>query len=353
MSEKWKLPLTAVLALLMILSSGLFVGCRKKAAEAVSEEAEPFKLAVFVPGVVAGSPLYEQLVEGATRAVNEYSRASLKVIEGGFNQAEWGEKVTSLAATGEYDIILTTNPAMPFICAEVAENFPDQKFLNVDGYLDGNPQIHTVLYNQVEQGYFSGYLGGLVTRSSMSGANPELKVGMIVAQQYPALDKMIRPGYERGLKAVDPNITLDFRVIGNWYDANKAAELAGSMFDAGVDVILPIAGGANQGVIIAARDRGKYVLYFDSNEYEIAPGTIVGCSILDQERLVYEKVKEAIEGKTPFGTAKIVSTADGYVDFADDDPLYLENVPEEVRKQMDIIVKKMRSGALSFEVPEL
>ncbi|HEB09960.1 MAG TPA: BMP family ABC transporter substrate-binding protein, partial [Spirochaetales bacterium] len=37
---------------------------------------------------------------------------------------------------------------------------------------------------------------------------------------------------------------MDFRVIGNWYDANKAADLANSMIDSGVDVIATIAGGA-------------------------------------------------------------------------------------------------------------
>ncbi len=340
------------LVIICLVAVGLIIGFRKKEPPVV-EKAEPFGIACFVPGVVAGSPLYELLVEGAEKAVAEYGHASLKVIEGGFNQAEWGEKITSLAATGEYDVILTSNPAMPFVCMDVAKNFPNQKFLNVDAYLEGHPQMATILYNQVEQAYFVGYLGGLVTKSKMPGANPGLKAGMVVAQEYPALTKMMKPGYEQGLKAVDPGITIDYRVIGNWYDANKAADLANSMMDAGVDVILTIAGGANQGVIKAAQERGKYVLFFDSNEYKIAPGTIVGCGILDQGRLVYEKVKEAIEGKLAYGTAEIVSTKDGYVDFADDDPLYTGNVPEDVRKKMDVVIKKMRSGELTFEVPEL
>ncbi len=314
---------------------------------------EPFDIVVFVPGVVAGSPLYEQMVEGAEKAVAEYDYASMKVIEGGFNQGEWGEKLTSLAATGEYEIILTSNPAMPFVAAEVMENFPDQKFVNVDAYMDGNPQIYTLLYNQVEQAYFVGYLGGLVTTSDMEGANPDLKVGMVVAQEYPALLKMMKPGFIKGLKAVNPDIELDYRVIGNWYDANKAADLSNSMIDAGADVILSIAGGANQGVIKAAQERGKYVLYFDAAEYDIAPGVIVGCGILNQTRAVYETVKKAVEGNLPFGTAEIVHTKDGYVDFADDDPLYKQYVPEDVRMEMAEVVDKMRSGELHFEVPEL
>lgn len=345
MRKSIRLFLIRVIVMSLLLSLLIFMGS--------VQAANQFKVAVFVPGVTAGSPLYEQMVEGATKAVEEYSNASLKVVEGGFNQAEWPEKVTSLVATGEYDLLVTSNPSLPFICADVAKNFPGQKFLCVDGILSGNPQIHSMLYNQVEQGYIVGYLGGLITKSTMSGATSELKAGMIVGQQYPAMDKMIKPGFEKGFKAVDTNISLDYRVVGNWYDANKAAALANSMMDAGVDVIAAVAGGANQGTISAAKERGRYVVYFDSNEYKLAPGTILGCGVLNQKRAVYERVKLAVEGKLTFGIAEIVGFKDGYVDFADKDPDYINNVPEDIRNKMNIVLEKMRSGELSFEVPEL
>jgi archaellum biogenesis protein FlaJ (TadC family) len=41
-----------------------------------TEPAQPFSIAVFVPGVVAGSPIYEQMVEGTERAVAEHDNAS-------------------------------------------------------------------------------------------------------------------------------------------------------------------------------------------------------------------------------------------------------------------------------------
>jgi simple sugar transport system substrate-binding protein len=187
----------------------------------------------------------------------------------------------------------------------------------------------------------------------MTGATPELKVGMIVAQEYPVLIKEIRPGFQKGFQAVDPRITLDYRVIGNWYDANKAGDLAKSMMDGGVDVILSIAGGAAQGIIKAAQERGRYMLYFDSNEYSLAPGTIIGCSILRQERAVYETVKKAMEGTLRFGTADIVDARGGYVDFVQDDPLYINAVPADIRARMAETVKKVRNGQIALPVPQL
>jgi simple sugar transport system substrate-binding protein len=205
----------------------------------------------------------------------------------------------------------------------------------------------------VEQGYIAGYLAGLVTRSRMKGATPDLKVGAIVAAEYPALTQQIIPGYTRGFKAVDSGIELDYRVIGNWYDANKAADLANSMMDQGVDVILAIAGGAAQGIIKATQARGRYVVYFDSNVYALAPGTIIGCAILDQERAVYEALKKAMQGTLAFGKAEVVASKAGYVDFADKDPLYTENVAEDVRAKMADLMKKIRSGELTLPVPRM
>jgi riboflavin transport system substrate-binding protein len=318
-----------------------------------AEAAGPARVAVFVPGVAAGSPLYEQLVSGALKAQADFPDLTVKVVEGGFNQAEWPEKMTSLAATGEYTYILSSNASMPAIAADVAKTFPRQKFIIVDGWLPGNPQIYTLMYNQIEQGYLAGYMAGLVTKSRMKSGDGRQKVGAVVAQEYPVLTRQILPGFQQGFQAVDPSFSLDCRVIGNWSDANKAADLANSMIDAGVSVILPIAGGAGQGVVKAAQNRGRFVVYFDANMYALAPGTIVGCATLDQQRAVYESLKKAMQGTLPFGTADIVDARGGYVDFADKDPLYTKNVPADLRARMDVVIRKLRSGALSLPVPRM
>jgi len=336
-------------ALCMAMAAPLFAGGEKEAAKPTG----PVNIGIYVPGVAAGSPLYEQLVSGAQKAAAEFPSITLKVVEGGFNQAEWPEKVTSMVASGEYAYLLTSNPSLPAICVEVAKQFPKQKFICMDGYLAGNPQFYTVMYNQVEQGYMAGYLAGLVTKSAMTGATPDLKVGAIVAQEYPALTLEMIPGYTQGFKAVDSGITLDYRVIGNWYDANKAADLANSMMDQGVDVILAIAGGAGQGIIKAAQARGRYVVYFDSNVYKLAPGTIIGCATLDQERAVYETLKKVMQGTLAFGKADVVASKAGYVDFADKDPLYTDNVSADVRAKMADLMKKFRSGELTLPVPQM
>jgi len=352
MSLKYPRKKTLILFLCVLILSAFFAGCEKSQKKSETVKRDEFSIAVFVPGITEGSPIYEMLVAGTRKAAEESQGVKVDVIEGGFNQAEWQEKVTSLAATKSYDLIISSNPAMPDICAAVAKDFSHQKFAVMDGYLKDHPQIFTLLFNQKEQAFLIGYMGGLATKSELPGANPDLKVGMVVGQQYPVMDKAIRPGFEIGLQQVDPKIKLDFRVIGNWYDANKAADLAGSIFDAGSDVILAIAGGANQGILKTAKERGKYVLWFDTNGYAMAPGTIIGCTILRNDKAAYETVRLAIEGKLPFGTAKQVGVREGYIDFITDDKLFIENVPLPIRETMESRVQAFKTGEVHYPMPD-
>ena len=106
MKNYGKSVVLTIIIVMLLAPVLVFAGGQDQAAEPVVEtekapaKAASFKLAVVVPGVTAGSPLYEQLVEGAGKAVDEYSNATMKVVELGFNQAEWSEKVTSIVATG-------------------------------------------------------------------------------------------------------------------------------------------------------------------------------------------------------------------------------------------------------------
>ena len=335
---------------LIVSAIAIILGCGD---DEPKSESAPHSVAVFVPGVVAGSPTYEALVAGVESAAAERDGTTVKVVEGGFNQGEWIDGVTALAASGIYDTIITSNPAMPEICEQVALQFPNQKFIVLDGHLSGNESIHTIQYNQMEQSYLIGHLAGLISESTLPGANPDLKVGLIAGQEYPIMNGVIRVGFELGMQAVDPAMGLDFRVLGNWYDASRASELASIMYDSGVDVILAIAGGANQGVLSEARRRGTYVLWFDGNGYAEAPGVVLGSSALEQRRTAYEKILAAIDGSVPYGSAEVVGVADGYVTFIEDDPLYIEHVPEAIRSAQSALVKEITSGKLRLAMPRM
>lgn len=318
-------------------------------------------VAVFVPGIMADSPVYSMLAQGVQEGVAEYNEAmpeekkvKVTVLEAGTNQSEWAGKITALAASGLHDVIISSNPSLPDIVAPLTVQFPAQKFIILDAFHEGNQNIATVRYNQREQSYLTGYIAALVSASKNDGlqyANPGHKIGLVAAQEYPVMNNIILPGFQEGAQAAVPGTTVDFRVVGNWYDATKGAELAKAMYKNGVDVILPICGGASQGVVSAAKELGFYITWFDDNGFIKAPGHIVSSSVMAQKRMAKEMVLDYLSGKTEFGKAKTVGIKEGYIDFVQDDDTYILTVPAEIREEMGKVVSSIKNGDLLLPSP--
>ncbi|MDR0494683.1 MAG: BMP family ABC transporter substrate-binding protein [Treponema sp.] len=340
----------------------LVSACKGKYPARQPEQDNAISVLVFITGVAAGSPPYEMLAAGArefadennsTRNTIDKTTITVKIYEAGFNQAEWEEQLRSMVADGEYDLVLGSNPALPEICANVGALFPNQKFIIVDAALGGNPQISTYLYNQYEQALFLGYLAGLVSTSAMPHANASKRIGFIAAQEYPLLSRHIVPGFLDGARRVDTDIELDFRVIGNWYDASKAAELAAAMINAGADVFSSIAGGAAQGLVRAIKERNAYAVSFNASEYDQAPGLIIGCGIMQQKKLVKEILADVLAGRIQYGNTRTVGVKEGYLDFIFDDPGYRDYLPVELQNQFNAFMGDLRAGRINYTVPPL
>ncbi len=323
------------LFIITLLSSLFILGCKPVSPK--------HSVAVFIPGICADSPTYAMLRDGVIRAIDTFNdgktmeqKSLLYILEAGTNQSEWPAKITALCAEQKYDVIISSNPSLPEIVEPILQQFPNQKFILLDAECSGNPNICTVCYNQYEQSYLTGYIAGLMSESH--------KLGLIAAQEYPVMNNIIYPYFEKGAKAANSASTVDFRIVGNWYDANKGAMLADVLYQSGVDVILPICGGASQGVINSAVNNDFYITWFDNNGFDKAPGHIISSTVMKQEELSELMTMEFLRGKTEWGTAKMLGVKEGYVDFVQDDPLYEETVSEDVRLEMAKLLEAIKSG---------
>ena len=324
------------LFIILISSLIIFTSCKAVSSKKLS-------VAVFIPGICADSPTYAMLRDGVIKAVDDYNynkadekKADLYVLEAGTNQSEWPAKITALAAEAKYDVIISSNPSLPEIVTPIIEQFPEQKFILLDAECSGNANICTMCYNQYEQAYLAGYSSGLFTKTH--------KLALVAAQEYPVMNNIIFPYFEKGAKAADSAASVEFRVVGNWYDGNKGAMIADVLYQSGVDVMLPICGGASQGVINSAVNNGFYIAWFDSNGFDKAPGNIISSSIISQDKLAAAVTTEFLNGKTQWGTAKMLGVKDGFVDFVQDDPLYEKTVPADIRQKMAQLVEAIKSG---------
>ena len=328
--------------LITLIFSALFLlsACTVKSPEK--------SIAVFVPGICDDSPTYAMMVEGVKKSVEKYNsktensqKVNLFVMEAGTNQAEWGSKILALAAEQKYQVIISSNPSIPDLLESVLELFPNQKFIVLDATKEGNQNIHTVCYNQYEAAWLTGYIAGLMSKSH--------KTGIIAAQEYPVMNNIIAPYFAKGCRAAYDQTSVDFRVVGNWYDASKASEIADALYKKGVDVILPICGGASQGVISSAVNNGIYITWFDNNGFSRAPKTVISSCTMEQSLMAEKVTDQFLEGKTPWGSAKMEGLKEGFVKFIDDDPNYLNTVPSDVQEKLKTAVEQIKSGSLKIK----
>ena len=92
------------------------------------------------------------------------------------NRGFFSDKIISLASTGKYEVIISSNPSLPDLVEPIITQFPTQKFILLDAEKEGNNNINTVFYNQYEQAYLTGYIAGLMTKSN--------RLALIAAQEY-------------------------------------------------------------------------------------------------------------------------------------------------------------------------
>ncbi len=327
---------------LMLILLSLFA-CAKK-----EQDSKVFKIAVFVPGKVKGNPTYEMLVAGIEDAKKTAEASGkeveIKLLEGGFNQGEWKDGLMSLALTKKYDLIISSNPSLPALAEQVLTVVPEQKFLLMDGYLAGNENIKTIGFNQYEQAYINGYFAALVSSSKMKNANEQLKIALLAGQEFPVMNEDIRTGFLAGAKALNKNFELDFRVLGNWYDAAKAAQITKSMIQNGSDIILTICGGGNAGVVSAAREHGAYVSWYDSMGYSYGKNIVVAGTLVRFKKACSAGVLSAINGNIEYGTASVLGIKDGAIDFAFDG--IPEIIPEQLIEKERSLIKSIKEKGL-------
>ena len=340
-------PLTATIApIALILLIALTPACGPKP--------QGPSIAVFVPGLIEDSPAYEMMDSGV-RAAADKARAAVKTIEGGANRETWSSRIAETAAEGTYDLIVTADPAMSEIIAEASDRYPDQDFLVLGGTGLGGESVTDVVYSHIEQAFLLGYFAGLAAASDELEGIDSVRnriVGMIVDLESPRITREIRPGFEIGLHTANPDIRMEFGVIGSRNNTAGARRLADQMYASGADIILTIAGSANRGVVDAAGDADTYVLWFDSEGTSVAPGTVLAGGVIRQDKAAEEWTRQWLEGTLEMGRTTRLGVPEGYIEFPLESRNIRRHVPKSIRSAMHSVLERMQSGALNLRVLE-
>ena len=186
------------------------------------------------------------------------------------SEAQREQALRRFAEAG-FNPVITTGFAIAEIMGSVALDFPDTKFVNIDGWLPEVPaNVQLISFTEHQGSYLVGMMAAMATKSDT--------IGFIGGMDIPLI-RHFGCGYAQGAKAVNPDITVVSNMTGSdptaWNDPVKGSELTRAQISQGADVIYAAAGGTGVGVLQTAADEGILSIGVDSNQNHLHPGKVL------------------------------------------------------------------------------
>ena len=208
--------------------------------------------------------------------------------------------------------IITTGFAFATPVDAVAGDYPDTKFVNIDGWLPEIPaNVQMISFQEHEGSYL---VGMLAAQASKSGT-----IGFIGGIDIPLI-RHFGCGYAQGAKAVNPDIKIVANMTGTtpsaWNDPVKGSELTKAQISQGADVVYAAAGGTGVGVLQTAADEDILSIGVDSNQNHLHPGKVLTSMLKRVDVAVYNAMKNGADGVTG---SMVLGLAEEGVGYAMDD----------------------------------
>jgi len=282
---------------------------------------------------------------GASRAAKDFG-LELKEVQSK-SESDYLPNLRVLAQSGKYDLIIAVGFMMTDAVKQVADEFPNQKFAIVDGFIPDKPNVVSILFKENEGSALAGVLAGLITANEGKD-----KVGIVLGIEIPVLYKF-EGGYRFGVAwaedyykkktGKDVNIDILYTYTGSFTDPAKGKTAAQAQLGQGAWVIYQVAGAVGLGVFDAVNEylksQGKemgppFAIGVDSAQDWIKPGVIIASMMKRVDVGVYKAVESAVKGTFKGGIVEL-GLADGGVGLStiDDVKEIFNSLPEDVKKK--------------------
>ena len=208
----------------------------------------------------------------------------------------------------DVDLILGVGMKLSDAIKEGAELYPDQNFVIVDEELTDISNVKSILFNAQESAYLAGLVAGKTTKTD--------NVGFIGGMQLPTVDTF-KYGFMAGVKAVNPDATIQVQYANSFTDQAKGKAIANQMYSNGADIVFTCGGDVGTGSIEAAKENGKFAIGVDRDQSDLAPENVLTSAIKRVDVGVYETVKAYLDGTFEGGTTTIYGLEDNAVGIPD------------------------------------
>ena len=336
--------LLILVAVLVVVHVGFLFVRPSRAALPPSDDAVNVGIVLDVGGL-GDKSFNDGAYRGAERAEKELG-ARIRLIEPG--EGTDREAGLRLLAAEHMDLVVGVGFIFTDDIAQLANEYPNVAFAGVDYSLAtdkaGNPippppNVAALKFKEEEGSFLVGAMAALVGGSK--------KVGFVGGMDVPLIHKF-EAGYKAGVKHVCADCVVVTQYAGVTPEAfrnpGKGKELALYQYQQGVNVIYHASGSTGLGVFEAARQRGRYAIGVDADQYAEAPGRVLTSMVKGIDVAVFDMIArvKAHTFKGGIYTFGLAQNGVGYV--------YDENnralIPDSVRTRLEQIKADIIAGKI-------
>ncbi len=316
-------------------------------AEAEAVNPEEYRVGLMIPGNLGDKSFFDAAFN-SIEPIKEQLGVTVEYVECGTDTSKFYPALVDMCEA-DYDLILTISSNNDDALVQVAEEYPDQKFINLDDEMAEPPaNVYIMGTKNNEMSYLAGAAGAL--KAAELG---ESTIGFVGGMDIPGINEFL-VGYIEGAQAINPDIKVATSYVGSFTDTAKAKENALLLYNSGLSVIFAAAGQSGLGVIDAAVEQGKFVIGVDSDQAVALKDSqpdmanvIITSAIKNISDNAVKAVDRAMKDEIPYGTREVFGIAEGAVGIAENE-FYEKLLSEEDRAKVEELKQQVIAGEVEM-----
>ncbi len=336
--KKW---MFATLVVMMALSLAL-VGCGGTAEE------EGIKVGMVSDvGGIDDASFNQNTWDGLQRAQDELG-VQAQFIESQA-QADYEKNITELAEQ-DYDLVFTVGFLLGDATVKMAPEYPDLHLAGIDQWYDPPVDNAVAIIFAVDQASFPiGYLAA-AWADMQDPADP--MVAHVSGMQIPPVEQF-NVAYEAGVNYYNEqkgkNVRFSGVYVGDFEAADQGKIVGNSLIDEGADVIFGVGGKTGNGGLAAAKERGKWGVGVDVDQYYTLPNEkdiLITSTMKRLDNAVFGVTEAELAGEFPGGGVYVGTLENGGIGLA---PFhdFEDQIPDELKKEIEAILEGIKAGEIS------
>ncbi len=196
---------------------------------------------------------------------------------------------------------------------DVSGRYPESRFVFIDGHIPNRSNVASYVFRSEEIGFLAGILAG--------GMSESHKVGVLKGMNIPSVETF-DIGFRTGLLCADAtwNFNTDVRSLtaGSFNDPKKGNLITRQMINDGRDIVFQLSGATGLGAITAVRNsrRRAFLIGVDLDQDDEVPGKVLTSALKRIDVVVYDAVKDLLEGRFK-GGMHTIGIAEDALSFTD------------------------------------